>query len=471
MTHVRSTRGYGVALIGVVGAFALGAASCSGDGEGGSAAGAGDQAGTGAGSQATGVTFHKDVEPILQKSCLGCHRVGQIGGFSLEQYTSVQALANEIVAKVESGEMPPFLAKETAECAETRPWVDDRRLPAADIETLKAWIANGTPKGDEADAPLPFVPPENGLPNKAATLAPLAPSTVEGETDQFKCIVYDPALPGTQYLDGLNLSPQNALVAHHALINRASRSEAMAQSGGTGSFDCFGGVPGDLVHAWVPGAQPLQLPEGIGIEMGADDVFVVQMHYHPTGHSVETDASALEVRWMSGTPIYSYQVALIGAPGAMDELLPGPNDNGGPEFRIPAGASGHTETIRWTVPNLGLPEVKLLQVANHMHYVGVNQRVSVEREGESTDCLLHTPRWDFNWQMFYQWDLPIADLPVARPGDVWTIECEYDNSMANPFVVKALADQGLAAPQDVTLGEQTLDEMCLVGIGILVPVF
>jgi hypothetical protein len=41
--------------------------------------------------------------------------------------------------------------------------------------------------------------------------------------------------------------------------------------------------------------------------------------------------------------------------------------------------------------------------------------------------------------------------------------------MANPFVVKALNEQGLAAPQDVTLGEQTLDEMCLVGLGFLVP--
>ena len=467
MRALRSALGL-MTLGAALGAIALAGAACSDDDPAGTTTSAGtDAGGTGAGVHATGVTFHKDVEPILQRSCLNCHREGQIGGFSLIPYKTVQSLAHDIVAKVESGEMPPFLAKETPECAETRPWVHDRRLPDEDLATLKAWIENGTPEGDPADAPPAFVPPEAGLPNKALTLTPLAPTTVEGETDQFICIVYDPQLTERQYLDGLNLSPENSLIAHHALINRASRSDAMAASGGNERFDGFGGVPGDLVHAWVPGAQPLELPPDIGIRMEPDDVFVVQMHYHPTG-SVQTDSSAIEARWASEVPTYESQVVLIGAPGATDGLLPGPNDNGAPEFRIPAGATGHTETLEYTIPNLGLPEVKLLQISNHMHYVGVDELVTVERDGQ-TDCLLHTPRWDFNWQMFYQWDLDIEQLPVARPGDKWTIRCTYDNSMANPFVVKALNEQGLAAPQDVVLGEQTLDEMCLVGVGLLVP--
>lgn len=45
--------------------------------------------------------------------------------------------------------------------------------------------------------------------------------------------------------------------------------------------------------------------------------------------------------------------------------------------------------------------------------------------------------------------------------------CTYDNSLANPFVARALAEQGLTEPQDVYLGEQTLDEMCLGIFGIL----
>lgn len=458
--------GLGVLVSSLAAALALG---CSDDPQGTSSSSGGGE-GTGAGTQTAGVTFHKDVEPILQESCLSCHRAGQIGGFSLEQYASAKALSAQIVAKTEAGEMPPFLARETAECDETRPWRNDLRLSPEKLATLKAWHEAGAPEGDPADAPPPYVAPELGLPNKDTSLAPVTPSTVQGETDQFTCVIYDPALAADTYVDGLHFVPQNTKVAHHALVFRTSRNDALSQSGGDERYPCFGGPPGDLVHGWVPGSQPLELPEGVGIPVGPDDVFVIQMHYHPTGTTVETDASTLELRYRDTMPLYAYQVVLIGAPGVMDVLLPGPNDQGGPEFRIPANATGHTEEILWSVPNLGLPEVKMLSIANHMHYVGVDQRVWIDRaDAGGEECLLHTPAWDFNWQMFYQWDVPLDELPVTRPGDIWNIRCEYDNSMGNPFVVKALDEQGLAAPQDVVLGEQTLDEMCLVGLGILVP--
>jgi hypothetical protein len=31
---------------------------------------------------------------------------------------------------------------------------------------------------------------------------------------------------------------------------------------------------------------------------------------------------------------------------------------------------------------------------------------------------VHTPAWDFNWQRFYQFDVPIDDLPTLSAGDV-----------------------------------------------------
>lgn len=456
----------GGAVLAVV--ASVGGSACSDDAQGTSTSG--DPGGTGAGSQTAGVTFHKDVEPILQQNCLVCHRAGQIGGFSLEKYESAKALSTAIVEKTESGEMPPFLARETAECDETRPWLHDKRLSAEALATLRAWHDAGAPEGNPADAPPAYVAPDLGLPNKDTSIVPATPSTVEGETDQFICVIYDPALSADTYVDGLHFIPQNPKVAHHALVFRANRQDALSQSGGGERYTCFGGPPGDLVHGWVPGSQPLELPAGVGIPAGPDDVFVVQMHYHPTGTTVETDASALELRYTDAMPQYAYQVVLIGAPGAMDVLLPGPNDTNGPEFRIPPNAVGHTEEILWSVPNVGLSEVKMLSIANHMHYVGVDQRVWLDRaQGGGEECLLHTPSWDFNWQMFYQWDVPLDDLPVTKPGDVWNIRCEYDNSMGNPFVVKALAEQGLSAPKEVTLGEQTLDEMCLVGVGVLIP--
>ncbi|HEY6078073.1 MAG TPA: hypothetical protein VIW29_04685 [Polyangiaceae bacterium] len=54
----------------------------------------------------------------------------------------------------------------------------------------------------------------------------------------------------------------------------------------------------------------------------------------------------------------------------------------------------------------------------------------------------------------------------ARAGDVIKLRCTYDNSLQNPFVSIALRGQGLSAPHDIVLGEETLDEMCLGIFGI-----
>lgn len=54
-----------------------------------------------------------------------------------------------------------------------------------------------------------------------------------------------------------------------------------------------------------------------------------------------------------------------------------------------------------------------------------------------------------------------------QAGDVFEFECTFDNSMGNPFVRDALAQQGLDAPHDVELGDETLDEMCLMALGVI----
>jgi DNA-binding transcriptional LysR family regulator len=60
----------------------------------------------------------------------------------------------------------------------------------------------------------------------------------------------------------------------------------------------------------------------------------------------------------------------------------------------------------------------------------------------------------------------------GRRAAVRFLRCHCDNSLGNPFVPRALADQGKDAPIfEVTLGEDTLDEMCRSAIGIMAPNF
>lgn len=485
---MRTSIVFGVGLLGVAlatagcgddetsGAGGGGGAGSTGDATSGSTSsatgGGGDASGAGGGA-ADGPTFYGDVAWILHDRCLHCHTEGQIGGFSLEAYEDAAPLADLIVEKTQSGEMPPFHAVATEDCEQLHDWKDDPRLTDDELAILAAWEEAGAPSGDPADGPPPYELAPTQLPGASLVVTPAEPFTVSGERDLFECFVYDPELADTAYVDGIHLVPGNSEVAHHALTFKLGRADAMAMSGGSDRFECFGNPPGELVHAWAPGGQPFDLPDDVGIPMSADDVFVVQMHYHPTGED-QDDASSLELRFAEERPAYMFQVALIGnASSSGDGLLPGPNDGGEPRFLIPAGAVDHTEEMVFEIPTDIPIDIPILFVANHMHYVGTDMRFSIERAepaGQPAEqCFVRTPAWDFNWQRFYEYDLPIDELPSATGGDVIRVKCTYDNSTGNPFVRQALEDQGLEEPIDVRLGEQTLDEMCLGALGILLP--
>ena len=66
------------------------------------------------------VTFHKDVEPILQRSCQSCHRQGAMAPMSLLSYEEVRPWARSIKRYVETREMPP--------------WYVDRRIGIQDFK-------------------------------------------------------------------------------------------------------------------------------------------------------------------------------------------------------------------------------------------------------------------------------------------------------------------------------------------------
>ena len=64
-------------------------------------------AGTGTGSP----TFNKDVLPILQKNCQGCHRPGEVAPMSLITYKDARPWAKAMKVAVVTQKMPPWFAE------------------------------------------------------------------------------------------------------------------------------------------------------------------------------------------------------------------------------------------------------------------------------------------------------------------------------------------------------------------------
>ena len=77
------------------------------------------------------VSFHKDVEPILQGKCQECHRPGEIAPFPLLTYKEARPWAKAIKGNVLSRNMPPWFAD-----PKFGKFSNDRSLTEAEINTL-----------------------------------------------------------------------------------------------------------------------------------------------------------------------------------------------------------------------------------------------------------------------------------------------------------------------------------------------
>src|ERR1700758_1045609 len=80
------------------------------------------------------VTFNKEVLPILQKNCQGCHRPGEVAPMSLLTYNDARPWAKAMKAAVISKKMPPWFAD-----SKYGHFSNQMSLSPAEINTLVSW--------------------------------------------------------------------------------------------------------------------------------------------------------------------------------------------------------------------------------------------------------------------------------------------------------------------------------------------
>jgi hypothetical protein len=391
-------------------------------------------------------TFNKEVVRIFQKHCQVCHHPGDVAPFSLMTYEDAAPWATRIKEVTESRYMPPW--KPVSGCGEFQ---GERRLSSDDIQTLARWADSGAVEGNPTELPPPITFPDGwriGQPD--AVLAPDVDFPLEGEGDDlYRCF----SIPTDSYVErwvrAVEVQPGNRSVVHHVLLFVDSKGESLAldeKDPGPG-YTCFGG-PGFLpergleatqfvLGAWVPGSQPLSLADDIAYRVPAFSRIVMQVHYHRTGQR-ETDRTRIGL-YYSNRP-------------SNRQLMTLPLLNR--RFVIPAGAERHEVKASFTIPK-GV-DVRIINIAPHMHLLGREMRVTATLPDGRTICLVTIDDWDFQWQGGYTFKEPIR-LPS---GTVFNVTAYYDNSANNPRNPNS-------PPIDVRWGERTVDEMCLVFIGFI----
>src|SRR5882762_4384198 len=94
------------------------------------------------------VSYAKQVAPILQAKCVGCHSAGNIGPFAFSSYAVAKKQARMMEEVILAQRMPPW----HADPAFGR-FQHTRSLDTIQTQTLLTWVAQGAPRG-EGDDPL-----------------------------------------------------------------------------------------------------------------------------------------------------------------------------------------------------------------------------------------------------------------------------------------------------------------------------
>src|SRR5690606_9626182 len=101
---------------------------------------------------ATDLTFHTDIQPILQEKCAHCHHVGGSGPMPLMTYDEVLPYSGLIMYKTglkdKGGAMPPYYMERDNGIQDYK---SDPSLSEQQIAMIAEWAQNGSPRGNPAD--------------------------------------------------------------------------------------------------------------------------------------------------------------------------------------------------------------------------------------------------------------------------------------------------------------------------------
>lgn len=392
-----------------------------------------------AASNSAPVTFNKDVLPILQKNCQGCHRPGELAPMSFLSYSETRPWAKAMKQAVVTKKMPPWFA-------EKGHFANDRTLTDDEISTLARWADNGAPEGDPKDkpAPLAFQDGWNIQPDLIVEM-PKEFQVAASGTINYQNFLVKVTFPEDRWVVAAEMRPGNPKVVHHGrVIVRPPTSTWMAKAvpgepyeeGSDGMGGARAGT--DLLGKYNPGlgAQSFEVDGSAKfIPKGSDLVF--NLHYTAVG-TPQTDRSKVGLVFAKHPPKLRYWMS-PGTPAAFNLVIPAGDSNAEVVSEVTIGVDG----------------ARLVYIQPHLHLRGKDYEIRLTYPTGETETLFKGV-WDFNWQVGYQLAKPV---PVPKGTKILAI-AHYDNSINNKF--------NPDPTKTVWWGDQNWDEMQSGFLGLVV---
>lgn len=375
-------------------------------------------------------TYHNRISRIIQANCLECHRSGGVGPFPLESYADLVGHAGMIRQVVDARTMPPWFAADT-EDKHSSPWANDRSLTDSDRIDLLTWLDSDKPEGDAADAPQKrqFI---DGWTIGTPDLVVQIPEPIQVKatgTMPYQFVTAQTTLDEDKWVQGYEIVPTDRSVVHHVIVNVHEKSAGRVR-------DREEGI-GGYWAAYVPGNAAKLYPDGFARKLPAGATVSFQIHYTPAGTATQ-DQLKMGLVFAKSEPKY-----VITTLSLADT-----------DLNIPPHTSDHVETITRPVPM----DVNVMAYMAHMHVRGKSFNFELIKPDGQTETLLDIPRYDFNWQLRYDYREPRV-VPAGSRVKVTAVFDNSENNPANPDPAKT-----------VHWGQQTFDEMMIGYVETFTPV-
>jgi hypothetical protein len=370
------------------------------------------------------VTFNKDVAPILYQHCVECHRRGEVAPMPLLSYRDARPWARSIKEKVQSRAMPPWLAS-----PEYGHFQNERRLSQTEIDTIAAWVDQGSPEGDARDLPAAPQFVEGWTIGKPDVVIQM-PKEVQVPSDgviPYMYVTVPTNFGEDKWVQAAEIRAGNRSVVHHIIVfvqdpPKAKPAGKESQSEGRGE------AAGTKLCGFAPGEQPKVYPEGSAKLIKAGSNLVFQLHYTTNGDAA-TDRSYIGMIFAKGpvpTPVQT---------GTATNAT----------FVIPPGNSSYEVTSSWTAKE----NVRIVDLMPHMHVRGKDFTYTAVYPDGTSRVILSVPKYDFNWQLLYR---PAQRVLLPKGG---RLDCvaHFDNSTGNKY--------NPDPTKEVRWGPQTWEEMMI----------
>jgi mono/diheme cytochrome c family protein len=359
------------------------------------------------------VTFTKDVAPILQRSCQGCHRPGSVAPMSLLSYEDARPWARSIKNKVSAREMPPWHVDRNIGITKFK---DDPSLSESEIATIVSWVDGGAPRGNLADMPKPrdfsdadqwFIgKPDIIVTNEKAYVLPAT------GPDNIVDMLVDPGFTEDMYVMAIEskpADPKSFKVVHHFTTNLVEDPEEDP----TGLF----------LNEYALGKNGDIFPPNSGRLIKAGTKINFNLHLNPRGEVTPVNVKlGLKVYPKGQVPKYVAFTQHMG-----DSSV---------DLDIPAGQiARHDGYFRLPRPAL------MASFQPHLHNRGKAQcieaiypdvRADSARPGPArTETINCVSNYQFGWHITY----PYADdvAPLLPAGTIIHVISWHDNTAANKW--------------------------------------